>query len=199
MILHYIIKELEKEQMKEIYHKWMLHHFPADEMKPWENIEWMLEHGAYCGYGLFLPGEQEELAGYTFFSNSPDSKMVLLDYFAIIDEHRSKGIGSHMLAEMRQLLAQQYEGILIETEDILFAKNEAERTERERRDAFYARAGAVQVDLHTEVYGAKYAIWYYPCTEIELTSERKNSCRSNLQAIYKIMIPGEKYEKFVRI
>ena len=46
-----------------------------------------------------------------------------------------------------------------------------------------------------EVYGVRYAIWDFPLKE----AAKPDECRENLEKIYKIIVPGEKYEKHVKI
>lgn len=191
--MNYEIYELTKKQIQEIYETWLVIHFPADEVKPLKNILRMYEDGAYRCVGMFLA---DQLVSYAFFTIAPECDMVLLDYFAVLPDSRSQGAGSIFLAKMKELFP-EHQGILIETEDIAAARNEAEINERRRRNLFYERAGVHDMEFVTNVYGVHYMIWSYPFAEDADLNEE--TCRKNLQKIYQLMIPGEKYEKFVQI
>ena len=202
----YIIKELSNSELLEMYQKYINDHFPADEVKPLETIERMLKEDFYYGLGLYDASEDFEeeleagwleqlpLMGYAFFVTDTKENMLLLDYFAILEKYRNSGWGSIFLSKMKDI-AEDYKGILLETEDVEFSKNEEERSLRERRDGFYARNGVVKTEVKSKLFGVNFAIWFYPVKE-ELTS---SECRESLINIYKTIVPEAMYKKCVEI
>ena len=211
----YLIKELTDNEILEMYSKYINDHFPADEVKPLETIGRMLKEDFYYGLGLYDANgeykteeeyenfkeeceedvaEQLPLIGYAFFVKDTKENMLLLDYYAILEEYRNSGWGSIFLNQMRDIV-EDYKGILLETEDIDFARDEVEKSLRERRDGFYARNGVIKTDVKSKLFGVNFAIWFYPVKE-ELTS---SECRESLINIYKTIVPEHMYEKCVEI
>lgn len=193
--IKYVIQDLTIEQVSDIYKKWIHLHFPQDEIKPLKNIQKMWEIGAYRALGMYeQKGEKLDFIGYAFLAMAPDCSMLLLDYLAIVEAYRGQGIGSIFLHEMQKRL-QEFDGILIETEDVNFAYNKEELQARKKRNCFYEKNRAVRTIIKSEIYGVHYAIWNLPVSK-PIDNE---ICKTNLENIYKIMIPGEKNEKFVKI
>ncbi len=192
---NYIIQDLNVEQVADIYNKWIHLHFPQNEIKPLKNIQKMWSEGSYRALGMYEQREENlDLIGYAFFAMEHGYNLLLLDYLAVVEAYRGQGMGSIFLKEMQNRL-QEFTGIIIETEDAAFASDEEELQARKRRDAFYERNGAIQTVIRSEIYGVHYAIWQLPV--LKVVSDYV--CKENLESIYKIMVSGEKYEKFVRI
>lgn len=195
--MNYIIKKLELSDIEAIYTRWIHEHFPPEEVKPLKNIQRMWEDHAYQGLALYESEEchgTEGLIGYAFFAMAEDIPMLLLDYYAVLEEYRSQGVGGIFLQEMKNYLP-EYEGILLETEDIEHAQNEEERTIRQRRDRFYTRNGVQATNIKSIVYGVRYAIWYLPFQEMV----DEDTCAEYLRSVYQSMVPGDKYIKNVKI
>lgn len=194
--MDYVIKALTKEQMAEIYKRWIHEHFPENEVKPLKHIYRMWEQDSYCAMGMY---DGEELVGYAFFAMAPERNMLLLDYLAVIENYRNLGAGSAFLQKLRQSFAEysgiSYKGILIETEDVEYAQDNAEREIRQKRDAFYERNGAIRTNVKGEVYGVHYAVWNLPISGNTGFEE----CREQMCAIYRMMVTGDKYQQFVKI
>lgn len=193
--MNYTIKELSKEQIKDIYNQWMTRHFPANEMKPLQSIFRMWDMQAYVGLGMFQE-DTEELMGYAMFARVPKEPIILLDYFAMLEQFRSGGMGSVFLQEMESYL-KDFNGMLLEVEDIDFAETEEEISTRKRRNAFYERAGVKDTTVKSCVFDAHYSVLYYSFHESAMISAK--ACERDLEAIYRIMIPGDKYDKYVSI
>ncbi|MCM1326128.1 MAG: hypothetical protein NC094_02315 [Bacteroidales bacterium] len=194
--MNYVIRNLTVEETAEIYKGWIPKHFPKDEIKPLKHICRMWEQGAYCALGMY---NGEKLVSYGFFAMAPGKDMLLLDYFAVLEDYRNLGAGSFFLKKMGQCLTEQmgvlYQGILIETEDIAYARSDEERQIRRKRDLFYEKNGAVRTGVVSEVYGVHYVIWNLPIAGNMGTGE----CREQLKAIYRMMVEGDKYQRFVKI
>ncbi len=195
--MDYCMKRLSLSDVEAIYNKYIHLHFPKEEIKPLKNIQRMWEDCAYQGLGMYENSEgkgADNLIGYAFFAMAENTPVLLLDYYAIVEEYRSKGAGSVFLQSMQSYLS-EYKGILLETEDIEHAANEEERRIRERRDEFYTRNGVMSTPIKSIVYGVRYAIWY-------LSFDGKQDdefCTECLRNIYRSMVPGEKYKEHIQI
>lgn len=193
--MKYLIQNLNLEQVADIYNKYIYLHFPREEIKPLKNIQKMWSMGAYQALGMYEQKEDAtELIGYAFLALEPDCNILLLDYLAIVEDYRGRGMGGIFLREMRKRLT-KYDGILIETEDIAFASDEEERLTRQKRDAFYERNGVLRTGIRSRIFCVRYAIWQLPVSKPMTDAE----CKQSLENIYKIMIPGAKNKMFVKI
>lgn len=192
------MKLLNEKEIEHIYRNYLLKHFPAEEIKPLDRIVKMYRENHYAAYGMY---EDEELSGYAFCTVAPGCNQVLLDYLAVLEDKRSTGVGGKILCQLREMFLNtpgenhgvDIAGILIETEDIDFAKDQKEREKRRRRNSFYEKNGAVITQVKSQIYGVNYRNWQLPVREI--LPEKK--CLDNLQKIYHIMVPDEQYEKNV--
>ncbi len=193
--MNYVIQDLTIEQVADIYKQWIHLHFPEDEIKPLKNIQRMWDAGAYHALGMYQQkGGRLDLVGYAFLAMAYGSRLLLLDYLAIVEAYRRQGMGGAFLQEMQKRL-QEFDGILIETEDVAFAKDDEERLMRKKRDLFYERNGVKGTAIKSEIYGVHYAIWNLPLSK----HVNDEICQKNLESIYKIMVPGDKNKKFVKI
>ncbi len=213
------IRELSLEEARQIYTEAAVRHFPADELKPFHKIEMMWHQGAYMGLGIYaktvaldsktdrgsgsefqsglakgLDSGLYRLAGYALFVKAFDSNILLIDYLAVLEDFRQCGVGSIFLGKIKEYF-RKYDGMLIETEDIRYAHDDAEQSVRQRRNAFYDRNGAVVTGFYSQVYGVPYEIRYLPFAG----EYDENKCREALELIYHIIVPGPAYEKHVII
>ena len=95
-----MIKILGIDDFSEIYNKRLVNDFPESEVKSLKKIIDMYKKDMYFVYGYY--NENGELAGYAFFINDRTKDTVLLDYFAIVPEKRSSGIGSEFLGKINE-------------------------------------------------------------------------------------------------
>lgn len=200
--MKYRIEQLKQAQVADIYSQYLTKHFPADEVKPLKSINRMWDMDAYSAYAMYSEKATDQdngivqpaLIGYAFFATAPTCDLILLDYFAILEPYRGQGMGSRFLREMKNLLP-NYKGLLIETEDIDRAQDETEHRTRRKRDLFYEKNGAFRTRVKGTVYGVHYAVWNFPLSGIS----DDVSCQKGMEQIYRIMIPGAKNAKFVKI
>lgn len=194
----YEIVQLDFDAVAAIYQRYLAEHFAKNEIKPLASIERMWKLGFYHALAILpadMPGTgctggkerpenvAERLIGYAFFTGCPDGKMLLLDYLAIRKEFRGMGFGQIFLQELQNA---DCAGILIETEDLLYAETEEERIERCRRNSFYRTNGVQAMELHTTIYSAHYEIWQLPVKE----TLPKEECRAELKKIYRFIVPN---------
>ncbi len=188
-----VINKLTKEELISVYTTHSVRHFPADERKPVSSISRMTEEGRYAGYGLYR-GKDAELLCYAFFTVMPGCRTILLDYFAVMEQYRSEGIGSYFLERMKHSLT-DCDGILIETENPDYAKDESERIIRNKRISFYEGNGAYFTDITAKIFGVHYKILFLPV----LQSPAQETLLSDFDAIYRYMVPQKYYAAHIHI
>ncbi len=188
-----VIKKLTTEELISVYATHSVRHFPADERKPVSSISRMAGEGIYAGYGLYRE-EEAELLCYAFFTVLPGCRNILLDYFAVMEQYRSEGIGSYFLEKIKHSLS-NCDGILIETENPDYAKDESERLIRGKRISFYERNGAYSAGILAEIFGVHYRILYLPV----LGAPAQETLLSDFDTIYRYMVPPEYYKKHIHI
>ncbi|MBQ8469324.1 MAG: GNAT family N-acetyltransferase [Clostridia bacterium] len=197
---------LTATEAKAVYKTYLKHHFPKDETKPWKSIERMWKRDEYFAVGIYeddVSAGADALRGYAFFVEPQNCDACLLDYYAILPEYRSGGLGGRSLQELAELCAQRGRYILLETEDLDFARNAAQTTARKRRDAFYERNGCVKTDVKGSIFTVRYAVWCRG-TPADLSDPADRdalfdrACR-DMNTLYRLMVPGEKNALFVKI
>lgn len=150
-----IFRNLSETEIGEVYESHLKKDFACEEVKPFSVIWDMYLRGEYEAYGFF---EDNMLLAYAYFVAPKGLKVVLLDYFAVIDGKRDKGIGSKAV----RLLGESIEkSIVLETEHPAFYKDEADRVTRVRRIAFYERNGLLLSRVHTRLFGVDFLIMQY--------------------------------------
>ncbi|MBP5458977.1 MAG: hypothetical protein J6Y62_02220 [Clostridia bacterium] len=209
------LRKMELHEAKQTYKKHLKRHFPRDEIKPWKSIVRMWKDDSYFVIGLYEdPGDvpsrkkADALRGYAFFVAPSDCDALLLDYYAILPAYRSDGLGGRTLRRLAEMARAEEKYILLETEDIDFAKSRARREECTRRDAFYERNGCVKTDVKGSVFSVKYAVWmlgmpFAPSQEDPLSGHIRSTAFdracADMNTLYRKMVPGEKNTKFVDI
>ena len=193
------IKILTGEEILDIYTTHSIRHFPEDERKPVSSIQRMTAEGIYTGYGLYSHIESGALLGYAFFTVLPDHGGCLLDYFAVMEDYRSHGIGSLFLQYIKSSF-RDIPGFLIESED------PSEYSVRCKRLDFYERNGAVFTGIRASVFGVPYRLLFFPIRNTEkLSSETlpepvsPETVYSNFCSIYRRMVSPEAYQTQIRI
>lgn len=191
-----LIKQLTKEEILAIYTTHSVRHFPANERKPVSSIKRMADEGIYIGYGLVCRQNPGQLLGYAFFTVLPQGKTSLLDYFAVMENYRSHGIGSLFLQQIKTNPA-DYDGFLIESEDPDYAQDARELSVRSKRLSFYKKNGAVPAGLSAKVFGVSYRLLYFPIQATEIPSS--DILCLDFGRIYRRMVSPENYEFHVHI
>jgi hypothetical protein len=149
---------LTLEQVRDIYQEHMTVDFPPAERKPLAVLERLYAQGRYRPYGLF---DGQTLLAYAMLWRDGPEDPVLLDYLAVCRGGRGKGTGSRVLELLRPICP----NLFAEVEDPQAAPDEANRLLRERRVAFYRRAGLVTLDYQAEVFGVRYVMMAWPGVE----------------------------------
>ena len=149
MTLNQYPTEEALEKIRRLYER----SFPKSEKKPWRVI---LDKCTEGSMKIISIEEKSAFLGLMIFILHSD--LVLLDYFAISEEHRGEGIGSLALSRV----ASQLDGkrLLLEIEDP--EDTDADNLdERVRRSHFYARLGFVPRDYKIDLFGVRMLLLSY--------------------------------------
>lgn len=205
-----VIRKLTKEGIIDIYSTYSVRHFPADERKPVSSVERMADEGIYIGYGLYLSETGDvvcgggsslqqphgPLLGYALFTVLPEQKICLLDYFAVMEDYRSHGVGSLFLQHMRESSV-PYGGFLIESEDPDYAQGGEELAIRRKRLDFYGKNGAISTGIKANVFGVPYCLLFFPLKDAGLP-DTQTLCQY-FSNIYRRMVSPYHYETNIHI
>ena len=149
-----MIKQAKLNEVAQLYRDFIEPYFPEDEKKPLECIERLVATGLYR---ILYIEEDNQVCGVAFLTTYPDGELYLLDYLAVRVDLRSMGYGGKLLDACRE--ATDGRPILIETESLESAADEAELALRKRRNQFYQRNGAVLTAVRSCVFGVEFNHW----------------------------------------
>lgn len=186
-----MIKRLDIETIEQIYKTYLVKDFPANEVKPLENIKTMWEMDGYEGFGYY---DNDVLKAYAFTCHEPSSPYILLDYFAVVCDFRDQGLGGKILRELKNVIP-GLNALIIETEDADKALNNTQKVERIRRDQFYSRNGVIKSRFSARVYQADYRIWYVPFDD---SVDEENIYDAYLE-VYRFMLSERGYEENFKV
>ncbi len=144
----YELKDIERNF---IYHDLMINDFPKDELKPFIMIEKLVSSKKMFCYGINDAGK---LIGYAYFAVFEN--LVILDYFAILREHRGNGAGSKALELIIEKFSNEFDCLIIEVEDPDFAINEQDKMLRLKRVDFYIKNGFEKTSLKAKLFNVEY-------------------------------------------
>lgn len=172
--------------LEELYCRHMVRDFPANELKPLQMLQSLTAQGINSVWSV----EQDRtLIAYYVLAHVPSCPAVLLDYFAVVPELRSNGIGRLVMVRVAgDLTAEQY--LLIECEQPTSATDAEERRLRHRRYDFYRRCGAAPSGLCSTLWGVDYAL-------LSLGG-RISSLEEDYHRLYRSMLSEDFYLKYVR-
>lgn len=178
--------KLSREQLIELYENQMKKDFPACEIKPLYIILKQFDKGLYPAYGLEEAGRIE---AYALLALNQEKTAVLLDYLAVLEAGRGKGLGSRMLEYLWEIFQKEnVKEIFIEAEHVEDAANEEERLIRTRRIHFYKKNGLEETSLTPTVFGTRFMV-------LVMAYERNESLRESYKSIYRSLLPPDMFEK----
>lgn len=122
--------------------------FPASEKKPFALMEKKRDEGfmELCA----ILSDEDEFLGLAFFILH--GRIALLDYFAIDEDARGRGVGTEALAKIKELFQKRVLLLEIEDTDEKDAENIRERI---RRRSFYERGGMEIMPFKVMLFGVK--------------------------------------------
>lgn len=120
--------------------------FPKAERKPFSMIVKMWRKGRT---DIWCVESGDTFLGVGITINGSDS--ILLDYFAMEEQHRGKGLGT---VALKAIMA-RYEGMgfFLEIEDP--REDTPDRALRQRRKRFYLAAGLEEMGTHAKLFGVE--------------------------------------------
>ena len=149
--MNFSVQTILPSWFKRIY-KRIKKDFAPGEYAPYTVLYKQLKQGIQQGFLLYADGVE---AGYAVCAAGHRGGFVLVSLFAVYPEYRGRGFGSAFLREIMKIYADK-EGILVEVEKPEKAKDDIERVNREKRIAFYRKAGFERIP------GIEYSIWTVP-------------------------------------
>ncbi|MDR1062083.1 MAG: hypothetical protein LBL83_12960 [Clostridiales bacterium] len=175
------LEKLDRKAFEDLYGSHIVRDFPVAERRPLHSIRSLYKKGNYAGIALKKDGA---LQAYAAFLHDASIGGVLLDYFAVERGLRGGGIGSGFLRRLRGLWDGKA-GIIIESELPEQARAPGERATRDRRLAFYVRAGAALSPARWRAFGVDYNILWLP---IRRALEEADPA-SDIRALYGLSLP----------
>ena len=136
----YQIVPLAEQTLSAIYQVHMVRDFPSSELKPLSAIlDWMRK-GRYVAVGCY---QGEELLAYACLCRSLSGETLLLDYFAVVGDRRSQGVGSAFLRQLHQNFQEkeEYQGIVLEIESVESAGTGKNKRLGREGNSFISAAG----------------------------------------------------------
>lgn len=148
-----LIKAKTRKQFKTI-HKLYESAFPAYEKKPFWLIRLKNRQGKADVWCLEKEGK---FIGLAITMSSPE--LVLLDYFAIEESKRSKGLGSESLKALQEHYRDRH--FFLEIESIYEKCDNIEQ--RRKRKQFYLRNGMSEMKIMANLFGTNMEILGHEC------------------------------------
>ena len=186
------IRLLTLEEIHTVYHVYMIDDFGEMELKPFARIEADFAAGKYEGYGLF---EGKMIISYALFVIT-DTGVALLDYLGVREDLRDQGYGTKTLQMLEPELT-KYDMMIVEVENPAYATDEEDRTEKERRIAFYTKNGFVPTGVDVPLFTVEYTILDDVCTTAD--PHDPGPVRDAYRELYMRMVGDELYKKFIEI
>lgn len=185
------IKVLNKNEIGKIYQEHLKRDFPKDELKPLEYINRMYDISKYECFGFY---DDDVFLGYAYMVIPDSSDTRLLDYFAVVKEFRSNGIGGDCLKELKKYY-KNLSCVILESESPDYSRDDNDKKIRERRIGFYQRNGLVKTSITTFVGGVYYTIFCMECSD----SIDKIDVKSEIEKIYHTMFEAKEMPSPIRL
>lgn len=175
------IETLSAGELKTLYETRMREDFPESELRPYSNMKYLMDLGAYR---CFACREEGEIAAYALFAVSGGA--ALLDYYAVDADRRGRGVGSRFLSGLKDV-SEQFGApyVIIEAESVESAKTPEQVEERRRRLRFYSHCGCRATEVYSFLFGVEYQILVLPLTADPADDEVK----AGLESLYRIIVP----------
>ncbi len=144
------IVRLTDKETESIFREHLPNDFQHEQIKPLDVIKKLLKEGSYIGYSIM---EREDMIGYAFVFES-DKNCVFLDYFAILEPYRNKGLGGEFIDKIYACYGKD-SILILEAENPEFSES---KVLCEKRIAFYERNGVMRTRVRTRLFDYEYMI-----------------------------------------
>lgn len=128
--------------------------FPRYERKPFAIIRSMYKKG---NTDIWHFEKEGKFSGFVFTVNRENA--ILIDYLAVTSNSRGKGIGSEIIAQMRNHYTPK--GIFVEIESVFAKCDNVE--ERLRRKEFYLKNGMIPMKVMVVLFGVEMELLGIDC------------------------------------
>lgn len=188
------IRELNNEEIIEVYEHKMQNDFIKEEIKPLERILKLCEAGKYFCYGIFhQENGKEDMISYCFLASSDMRDAVLLDYFAVSGEMRGMGYGSRCFYMLKEEIQKKNLGnLILEVENPRYGRDEKEKDLRRRRIAFYIRNGMTLTHLRIFLYDVEYLVMTADSGQMFQAAEQ-------IYHVYQVLLKPDKIKTRLKI
>ena len=197
------IRRLSTHEVRDVYRKYLKNDFPRNERRPLWNILSMRRRRQYECFGVFCGGG---LVCYAFFVTLvlDGKRCCLLDYFAVLSEHRGSGIGSWFLSQLGKCM-RTADMVLAEVEDPDREDDPEKKTVQERRLSFYLKNGLRDTAVRVETFGVPYRILEAPLARRAPGAGAKAAAaaapeeiRSAYRAFYRRLLVNRAFDRYIR-
>ncbi len=181
------LRKLDIQQITDIYNRHMQNDFRRDEIKPLAAILKAIDEGIYDCLGMY---DGESITGYAFLVCL--GKDYLLDYLAVLEKMRNKGVGSQMLRLLREYLPGA-SNIIIEAENPEYADDPREKAIQNRRIGFYLRNGCTDTGVRAVCFKVPFIL----LNLVHQQKDDKEKIRDLYRSFYRYMLPQAIYTRNV--
>ena len=130
-----MFKKADLKKFKEIYRKHIIKDFPRGERSSLNNFKKRITSK---NEELYIFSENGEEKAYTIIANL-DNNFILISFLAVFEKYRGEGIGTKLLAEIKEKFKAK-KGIILEVESPEDAISEKDKIIREKRIKFYEKS-----------------------------------------------------------
>lgn len=197
------LKPITIQELRKIYAPRLKRDFPPDELMPLSRMEELTRAGSQSAWGFY---EGDELAAYAvFITNSGGRPAALLNYFAVEQSRRGRGVGTQCLRLLKAAAAQmRLDCIIFEVEKPEKAESPEDLTQRRRRIQFYLAGGALATGVDSRLYGVDYHIMVLPADGKPATPPDDRELAEALTALYRTAVadppaPGRTFEDVCQV
>lgn len=183
------ITRLSAAECEDLYRSALPRDFPAAELKPFAEIQRLLESGVY--EPLLLTDDAGARLAYAWQVVLPGQRTALLDYFAVRYDLRGSGVGTAALGLVRDYDAMRVHDLVLECEHPAEAPDPSIAR---RRIGFYLRAGARATALESRVFARGTPCCPCPAAVRSPTRRFVKSCARCTRSWYRTrIIAGRSY------
>lgn len=180
------IQEIDINEFEKNIYSYYLEIFPENERKTLKMINSSFDEG----YTKIIKiNQSDNLCGFMIINKIKENGYAILDYFAILPQYRSKGIGTKAL---KLLIDEETKnkGMFIEIEKIGLGKDDKENLIRENRKKFYEKIGFKKLNYDFVLFNVVYTPYIYSNIE-----EKEEKIVKQIFNMYEVIIGKNKVEK----